>query len=141
VTIEELEADVAEDGTVAPYDEVETRYARVEAIAAAMTAGGRPYLSVIADYQDCFIETRVEPELLARVGITASAEAALMAKLAGAVRRLMAAIDEAIGPVTDANKGDGKVLGAFEAMCYGEDSLKAFADYCDGPGAAGATPT
>ena len=65
-----LEADIDDEGICESYGMIETRYARCEAIANVPHEGGDGYVSVISDYQDCMIETRIQYDTLKASGWT-----------------------------------------------------------------------
>ncbi len=68
LTIEQLEGDVEDDGSVPSHQGCQTDYARCEGIATVACEGGGHYVAVIGDYQDRFVEIRILPETLAAAG-------------------------------------------------------------------------
>jgi len=74
LTKRELEDGIDDDGTSEPYQGVETRYARCQAIT-SFDLGDDGAVVVIADYQDCYIETRIQYDTLRSLGWVRQAKA------------------------------------------------------------------
>ena len=68
IDFEAIEADVDEDGCIDPVDAdedglgVETRYARLYTV-----RGTEEFVEFVADYQDCYIATRVPWEVMREI--------------------------------------------------------------------------